>query len=377
MIYFLIFIVAATALVWWILKLPVFGRLPAGFRLERIRAQPNYANGALNNLLPTPMQPEGVSMVTILRAFLKGDPARRPPVPIVPALPDFTRHGGAGSELCITWFGHSSYLIQSEGKSLLVDPVFSERTSPFDFIGTKCFEGMNFMDTGKLPVPDVVLITHDHYDHMDFQVIKKLRKEKTIFICSLGVGAHLEHWQIESSRIHELAWYEHAEAAGFSLRAVPARHFSGRLFKRNQTAWSGFVLQTGNKRLFLGGDSGYGPHFKDIGEAYGPFDLALLECGQYNEFWPYIHMFPEETVAAAADLRTAALMPVHWGKFTLAMHPWNESVIRVRAKALETGMPLLTPRPGHTFRISERPADAWWENLQFAGTSTQNIATAG
>ncbi|PST82926.1 MBL fold metallo-hydrolase [Pedobacter yulinensis] len=369
MIYFLFVSLALAGLVWWILKLPVFGALPAGRRLERIRAQPNYRKGALDNLLPTPMQPEGVSMFTILRAFLKGDPRRRPPGPIIPAAPQWS--SGNSDELRLTWFGHSSYLIQSENHCLLVDPVFSERTSPFSFIGTRRFDGMDFIDTTRLPEPDVVLLTHDHYDHLDYEVIKQLRSSKAHFVCSLGVGAHLEHWGIDPGRIHELAWDETISLSGFSLRAVPARHFTGRLFKRNQTAWSAFVLDTVCNRLFLGGDSGYGPHFKDIGRAYGPFDLALLECGQYNAFWPYIHMFPEETVAAAEDLNAAALMPVHWAKFTLAMHAWDDPIRRVSAEARQKGMSLFTPRPGQTFTLAEAPATAWWQKV---GSDMENLA---
>jgi L-ascorbate metabolism protein UlaG (beta-lactamase superfamily) len=232
-----------------------------------------------------------------------------------------------------------------------------------------------------MPEIDILLLTHDHYDHLDYHTILQLAS-KTKHICtSLGVGAHLEAWGIPVGKIIELDWWESdsfttdgrpgagsaagtgsVKGNGFTFTATPARHFSGRSFKRAGTLWSGFVLKTGGYSLFLGGDSGYGEHFKTIGDRFGPFDLAILESGQYGKNWPYIHMLPEQTVQAALDLRAAALLPVHWAKFTLALHPWNEPIRRVTVAAKEKGMPIATPLIGQPFPLKGPYPDAhWWE----------------
>lgn len=352
----LIFLALCTS---WILNLPVFGQLPLGNRLQRIKNMPNFSEGEIKNLVLTPAKSADVSYAQLMGKLIKGNKNSAPKTPLPHAKPDFS----PSEELKVTWFGHSSYLIQIEGKNILVDPVFSERTSPFQFLGTKQFKGTDFIRPEDFPKIDVMIISHDHYDHLDYASILKFKAKTNHFLTSLGVGAHLERWGISPSNLTELVWGERTSPiTGFSFTATTARHFSGRGFKRNQTLWSSFVMQTKTKTIFIGGDSGPGDHFMEIGENYGPFDLSILECGQYNAMWPYIHMFPEEVAQAAVDLKSSVLLPVHWAKFRLALHDWDEPIKRVVAKSKELNQNIVTPMLGETFYLNEDlPTRPWWE----------------
>lgn len=355
---FLILVIVLAIVVTWVLNLPVFGKAPEGARLERLKKLPNFkADGTLDNLSPTPMKPDNVSYWDMIIAMVKGNEQRTPKHTLPHLSPDFTETAATK----LIWFGHSSYYLQIDGVKILVDPVFSERTSPISFIGSKNYKGTDFIKVEDFPVLDIVLITHDHYDHLDYPSILKLKDKTKLFITSLGLGAHLEYWGIPADKIIELAWGEDSVANGLKFTATPARHFTGRKFKRNQTLWSAFVLQGAKHKLYLGGDSGYDKHFKQIGEQFGPFDLAILECGQYNAYWPLIHMFPEQTVQAAKDLNAKVLLPVHWGKFTLAMHDWNEPAIRVVNQAKAENFKITTPLLGEAVILDENyPSKEWW-----------------
>jgi L-ascorbate metabolism protein UlaG (beta-lactamase superfamily) len=337
-----------------------FGKVPEGARLERIKKSPHYVNGEFVNLTDTPMQSEDASYAKIVFKFLfKGadlDPPK--PVPSVridlklppPAFPTFT------------YFGHSSYLIQIHGRNILMDPVFSERASPVQYFGTKNFEGSHVYELRDMPPIDYVFLSHDHYDHMDYETLKQLGYKTTRFIVPLGVGAHLEHWGIKPGQITELDWWEETNVIdGFQVVSTPARHFSGRGFARNKSLWSSYVLKSVEYNLYLGGDSGYEKHFHEIGEKFGPFDLAILECGQYNAWWPYIHMTPEETAQAGVDLGAKVVWPVHWGKFALAFHPWNEPIVRISTEAEKIGLSLTTPAIGEQIILdTQYPNQKWW-----------------
>ena len=260
----------------------------------------------------------------------------------------------------IVWFGHSSYFIHINGKNILVDPVFSGYASPFSFTG-KSFKGSDVFTVDDLPAIDLLILTHDHYDHLDYTTVRKLRSKTKAICTSAGVGSHLRYWGIDPAIITEFDWWDRKQIAEITLIAAPARHFSGRSLVRNKTLWSSFILIAGDYRVYIGADSGYDSHFKTIGEKYGPFDIAILECGQYNEWWPYIHMMPEETVQASIDLKAKVLMPVHWGKFALGLHPWDEPVTRVVAKAKELNVQITTPLIGQPVILNESlPAKQWW-----------------
>ncbi|MES1249049.1 MAG: MBL fold metallo-hydrolase [Chitinophaga rupis] len=348
---------------------PVFGRTPSGNRLHRIQQSPHYKNGSFQNEIPTPVMLKDTSMIKMLNEY------RNRPVNIRPnhPLPSVKTDLGAlpSDKPVIVWFGHSSYLLKIKGITILVDPVFSGNASPVSFFA-KAFPGSDVYGVSDLPEIDAVVLTHDHYDHLDYKTILALAPRTHHFYTSLGVGAHLESWGIPPEKITELDWWETTEGrpgitkgqgdSSASLTATPARHFSGRGIRRGRTLWSSFVLKIAGYSIFLGGDSGYGEHFKAIGNRYGPFDLAILEAGQYGKNWPYIHMLPEQTVMAAKDLQANILLPVHWAKFTLALHPWNEPIQRILSAAAASGLPVASPRIGEPVVLGEPlPQTRWWE----------------
>ncbi len=340
-----------------------FGKLPSGERLERIKRSPQYGKGSFQNQSSTPQLTGGVSLFTVIRDFLFGKHERKQPDRILPSVKRelVARPSSAQPEL--TWFGHSSYLLQVNQLNILVDPVFSERTSPVQYAGTKAFAGSNVYTAADMPAIDILLITHDHYDHLDYGTIMQLKDKVKLFVTSLGVGAHLEYWGIPPGKIRELDWWENTRITNdTAFTATPSRHFSGRGFKRNQTLWSSFVLETGSYRIYLGGDSGYDQHFKVIGERFGPFDLAILEDGQYNVYWANIHMMPEETAQAAVDLKAKILFPVHWGKFALATHPWDESIQRVLKQSEALKVKVITPQIGERIVLdNSHRYTHWWQ----------------
>jgi len=342
------------------MSLKITGKLPAGKYRQQIMQSPQYQNGSFQNSSPTPMKPEGLSYWKMMRTFFKKHPDTAPaaPVPVIlqklDSLPE--------KDPALIWFGHSSYLLRINGKNWLIDPVFSGNAAPLSFM-VKAFPGTNAYQASDMPEIDYLVLTHDHYDHLDYQTILRLKKKILAVYCSLGVGAHLRYWGVDPSIITEMDWWQEEQPGqGLTLTAAPARHFSGRGLKRGQSLWSSFILQSAQHSIYLGGDSGYDTHFKMIGDRFGPFDLAILEAGQYNVMWPLIHMMPEQTVQAALDLRAKALLPVHWGKFRLSTHPWNEPVKRVLLHAGEAGLPVHTPRIGEWLVLDgSTPTGNWWD----------------
>lgn len=338
----------------------VFGRIPSGERLEACSKSSHYQEGKFQNIEPTSVIRDDVSMVKLLKDFF-GKPKTVTPAKEIPSVQTnlLELHS---DKPCVVWFGHSSYLIQSRGLNILVDPVFSGHASPFTFLA-KSFPGADNYRVEDFPSIDILLITHDHYDHLDFATILALHPKVKKIITSLGVGAHLEFWGIEKSKIVEIDWWEQQVIQpGIEMTAAPARHFSGRGLTRAKTAWSSFILEIHGYRLFLGGDSGYDSQFRLIGEKYAGFDLALLECGQYGEDWPNIHMLPEETLKASLDLKAKVLMPVHWAKFALSTHPWNEPPKRLLAAAQKENQFLVIPMIGQIYTLGDNFRQAnWWE----------------
>lgn len=343
-----------------IYNLPQWGKSPIGARKQRILKSPQYGKNQFENFSYTPNFAEGYTMSKVMRQFLFGKKPNNKPINKIPATK--SKFKSLSEEPVITWFGHSSYLLQIHNKNILVDPVFSGHASPFSF-SVNSFNGTNIYSVEDFPEIDVLLISHDHYDHLDYKTIKKLKGKVKRIVTSLGVGSHLEKWGYEAKIIHELDWWEEIQLDNFKFTATPSRHFSGRGLKRNLTLWSSFVLETKDKTIFLGGDSGYDTHFKMIGEKWKNFDLAILECGQYNLAWHYIHMLPNEVAQAAKDLNTKLLMPVHWGKFALAFHPWKESITMVIEHAQNQKTDLLAPAIGETVSINSAYKNLWWKEL--------------
>ncbi len=361
MIIALCVLILLAAGVWLFMQTAVFGSAPTADRLRRVQASKNYRDGSFQNPVPTDVMRPGASYWNWVGDNFRKPADLEPKQPLPSVKTDLNALTDKATS--IVWFGHSSYLIKSGQTTVLVDPVFSGHASPVALFG-KAFPGTSTYGVADIPPIDLLIITHDHYDHLDYETLVALRDKVKRVITSLGVGAHLERWGYDPTRITELDWDESVDVSeGFSVTAVPARHFSGRGVKRGQSLWSAFVLDLNAQRLFLGGDSGYGPHFARIGQQYGPFDFALLECGQYGRDWPSIHMFPEELPQAARDLNTRVLMPVHWGKFALAFHPWNEP-IRLLTKAMNPAdsIQLTTPKIGEPVVLGKAlPNSRWWE----------------
>ncbi|MEO8403754.1 MAG: MBL fold metallo-hydrolase [Chitinophagaceae bacterium] len=288
------------------MKQPSFGSRPASERLDRIQQSPNYREGQFQNLSNTPALTEGASYYSIMKEFFFEKKKRNKPAGILPSVKTDLLNLDP-SENILVWFGHSSYFMQVDGKKILVDPVFSGNASPVNFT-TKSFPGSDVYTAEEMPVIDYLFITHDHWDHLDYKTVTRLKPKVKKVITGLGTAAHLERWGYERSLIIEKDWNEEiALDNGFTVNTSPARHFSGRGFKRNGAIWMSFVLRTPSLKIYIGGDSGYDAHFKKIGDQYGPFDLAILEDGQYDKNWKYIHMLPEEVVQAAIDLKADRL----------------------------------------------------------------------
>lgn len=265
----------------------------------------------------------------------------------------------------LVWFGHSSYYLQVNGKRILVDPVFSGHASPVSFT-TRSFEGSDIYSVDDIPEIDYLLISHDHWDHLDYETIKKIRPKVKKVITGLGVGEHLENWGYDKNIIIERDWFEEAiQDEDFSIYVTPARHFSGRLFRGKRTLWVSFVIKAHSGNIFLSGDTGYGPHFKSIHEKYGSFRLAILECGQYDKNWSASHMMPEQTVQASIDLNAEMMMPIHWAKFPLAVHDWDEPIIRVTKESRRRNVFVAHPMIGELVKLNRiNKTLAWWENIK-------------
>ncbi|MGH3516329.1 MAG: MBL fold metallo-hydrolase [Haloechinothrix sp.] len=339
---------------------PALGGRPDPASLTR---SPQFRDGSFRNRARTRRVPPADAAQVTAREFLFGGDQRKPlgPIPLVSASGE-TELSPEG--LHITWYGHASSLVEIEGKRVLFDPVWSERASPSTLIGPRRLHAPPHR-LEELPALDVIAISHDHYDHLDMATVRTLaRIQHAPFVVPLGVGAHLRAWGIPQSRIVELDWSEHTDVAGLRLTAAPAQHFSGRGLARNNTLWASWVVAGANRTVFYSGDSGYFDGYREIGTQHGPFDATLIQVGAYNAGWPDIHMTPEEGVAAHRDARGGVLIPVHWGTFNLALHPWAEPADRVWAEAKAHEVALAVPRPGERINVDDAPpVDGWWQVL--------------
>lgn len=345
---------------------PEFGGRATAAEQEAYARSDNYAEGKFTNLIPTSMRMDGRTMASIIRDYVRGVPHGVPSVPPPVVLVDSATIVRAPDTLTrVTWFGHSAVLLEIDGQRLLLDPMLGEVPAPHPWLGQSRFSEGLPITIDQLPAIDAVLISHDHYDHLDYGSIRLLKVKVNDFYVPLGVGAHLRRWGVAESAIHELNWWDEATRGGLNLVLTPARHFSGRgLTDRDNTLWGSWVIRGQQNTLYFSGDSGYGPHFAEIGERYGPFDLAMIECGQYDTRWGQIHMMPEESAQAAVDLRAKRMLPIHWGAFRLALHSWTDPIERVTARAPELNVSLTTPKIGEAVVVSEGsyPATDWWKD---------------
>ena len=361
----LIIVLLIVATVIAFLQLPKFGKMPTGKRLETIKESPQYKNGSFQNESFTPDLTEGASFFSVGKEFFFGEKKRRKPADEIPSVKTNLLTLDIHKDVLV-WFGHSSYFMQIDGKRILVDPVLSGFASPISFT-TKAYKGTDIYSTDEIPEIDYLFISHDHWDHLDYRTLKKLQPKIKNIICSLGTGQHLEHWGFNSNIIFEKDWHQQIILADdFVVNTVPARHFSGRGLKRNQALWTSYVLQTPSMKIFIGGDSGYDKHFVAIGEKFGPFDLAILENGQYNKSWKYIHMMPQEVLQAAKELGALRLFPVHSSKFSLAIHDWDEPLSTITSLNKNETISLITPMIGEQVNLkdNDQQFSEWWKNIR-------------
>lgn len=345
---------------------PRFGRLPQGERLQRIERSPNYHDGQFRNITSTTLMASERPKLKAMRDFLlrKTDGLR--PHANIPSIKTDLREIRDDEDI-VLWLGHSSVFIQQNGKRFLVDPVFA-MASPVSFINTN-FKGTNIYTAEDMPEIDYLLITHDHWDHLDYTTVMSLKDRIGKIVCGLGVGEHFEYWGFDDDKIIELDWNENAQLDGVgTVNCLPARHFSGRGLSPNRTLWVSYMLQTPGRNIFISGDTGYGDHFREISRQVPKIDLAIMENGQYNENWKYIHMMPSDLERAIGDLKAAKILTVHNSKYALSTHPWQDPLAKISTAATRDSLPLVTPMIGEVVYLNDSTQvqvfNRWWENCQ-------------
>lgn len=338
-----------------------FGQRPVGARLVRMQASHQWADGVFEN--PDPLNN---FMGMYIKSLLFGPTAQTVPegdIPVVdmdPALFDEAPASG----LRVSWFGHSTLLFEIEGRRFLTDPVWGETPSPVRWLGPKRWYEPP-MAIEELPELDAILISHDHYDHLDHpSIVALISASDAPFIAPLGVGAHLQYWGVPPERIIEVDWWDEQTIEGLRIVCVPSRHASGRqVLDQNQTLWAGYALISDEHRLYFSGDTGLFDGMREIGERLGPFDVTFLEVGAYNQAWPDWHLGPEQAVTAHGWVRGEVLVPIHWGLFNLANHGWTEPVERTVVAAEAADVTVAYPRPGASFELDAVPSEQWWPEV--------------
>lgn len=346
------------------LQHPKFGKLPEGGCLERIEQSPHYKDGEFRNLVPTPMFADDRSFVSVLVSNLLSRPQRLQPTAALPTVKTDLKALDGGSDT-VVWLGHSTYFVQIGGKKILIDPVFSPSAAPVSF-STRAFDGTSLYAVDDMPEIDYLLITHDHWDHLDHATVMALTPKVRKVVTGLGVGAYFQHWGYAKEQIEEADWFARLEMDdGLAIHVLPARHYSGRLLTRNRTLWVGFVLEHAGRRILFSGDTGSGPHIRAISQKFSGFDLVAMDMGQYDARWPSIHMTPEEAAQAAEALNAKALLPAHVGKFSIARHRWDEPFERIATASEGKRYRLLTPMIGEPIHLADEQERfaRWWQRV--------------
>lgn len=338
-------------------KTDKFGALLGPESQKRYASLPYWDVTAFKNL-HVPTYPNLDTGRTNMVGLLLGTGDRRPPAPLPVMTSPFAN---LGREDALIWFGHSTFFMQLDGIRILTDPVFSGYASPIPFT-VRAFDGTNVFDIRNFPKIDIVCITHDHWDHLDHKTILALKDRVRAFVCPLGVGAHLKMWGVPAGNIHELQWHQKAPLSEITIICTPGHHFSGRTFVRNTSLWGGFVFAGTRHRIFCSGDTGHASHLDEIGREYGPFDFAMLDCGQYNPKWRQVHMMPEDTADAATRVRCKTLIPAHIGKFAISVHSWRDPFDRIAKASEGKGYRLCTPMIGQLIAMDNGgPGQHWWK----------------
>lgn len=347
---------------------PQFGGTATAAELTTYRETGHFENGIFINDEAIEMEVDCHSIQEMLKETFQPDPniAPRQDIKVKKISPESILNK-PDSLVRLTWFGHSTFLIEIDGKNILLDPVFGQYAAPHPLLGRKRYNSEMPISIAQLPSIDAVIISHDHYDHLDYGTIKQLKDKTDHFFVPLGVDNHLESWGIDEAKVTKMDWWEEEQFKELSIAFTPSRHMSGRgLTDQSATLWGSWVLKGKTKNIYFSGDGGYGKHFKAIGEKYGDFDIALMECGQYNKLWADVHMMPEQTVIAAKDVKAKMIVPIHWGAFALAMHSWTDPIERVSKQAQKMNMPIATPQIGEPLIIghSAIPKTKWWKTIQ-------------
>ncbi len=342
-----------------------FGKAPKGERLELIEKSPNYKDGKFRNIHFTPVIPEGYTMIgEIYRTFFKRT-SRKFPTDSIPSVKTNLFNLPLDSNM-VVWFGHSSLYMQIDGKRFLVDPIFSKRATPLPF-GVNAFKGTNRYTAEDMPEIDYLLITHDHFDHLDYNTVKALKSKVKNVVCGLGVGTYFESWGYSPNKIIEKDWNETYNIAdNFKIHIVTAAHGSGRgIINIDKTLWVSFIIESPSMRIFLSGDGGYDAHFAEIGRKFGAFDVAFLENGQYIDSLNSIHMAPEYVIKAAKDLNAKRIFPIHSSKFVLSRHAWDDPLVRITRLGAKANIPIVTPLIGEAVNLNDstRVFRHWWEGI--------------
>jgi L-ascorbate metabolism protein UlaG (beta-lactamase superfamily) len=362
---FLLLILLFATLTYSLLRQAKWGKAPEGNRLLRIQESPNFRDGKFQNQSFTPQLTEGHSMLQVGYEYFFNSIPNKIPQDSIPSIKTDLLNLSKEEDVLI-WFGHSSYFIQLNGKKFLVDPVFSGNASPLPGFNP-AFKGSDIYTAEEIPAIDYLLITHDHYDHLDYETITKLKPKISQVVCGLGVGSHFENWGFDPEKLIEKDWYDTVQLDSQTrIHLWPARHFSGRLLSPNNTLWCAFVLISPKNNIYMGGDSGYDKHFEEAGKKLGPFDLAILDNGQYNEAWKLIHCLPGEVLQAARDLQAARLFPVHSSKFKMANHPWDEPLRKISELNQLDPIHLVTPMIGEKVQLKDKKQlfSQWWVGVK-------------
>lgn len=358
------------------MALASFGAHASGVRLERMRSSPRYADGIFHNTAPVSPGLKKGTVAPTISEFLCGGQRRTPPGPLPSMDPLLHWSRPPETKLRATWLGHSTVLLEIDGLRVLTDPVWGERASPVTFAGPRRFQPVP-VSLASLPPLDAVLVSHDHFDHLDYPTIVELARLDVPFVTSLGVGAHLEAWGVSGKRITELDWWERAElAGGLTITAAPSQHFSGRtLGGRNLTLWSSFAVRGPQHAVFFSGDTGLTNEYAEIRQRLGPFDLVMLEVGAFHPAWGDIHLGPENALKALTLLGGGTFLPVHWGTFNLALHAWDQPAETLLQQAPAHGAHLAMPRLGEPVEPSRaEPVTPWWRAAAVASDTGQRPA---
>jgi L-ascorbate metabolism protein UlaG (beta-lactamase superfamily) len=342
---------------------PEFGGKIDNIVLADMRKSAHWKNDNFENISTTTMDVNLRSISGLIKERFQGRKLRDPKQ-VLPIVPFDAKYFGKGELPKFIWYGHSVLLLQINHVNILIDPMFGPDASPVGPLRTSRFSKNTLDIIGELPRIDAVLLTHDHYDHLDFHSMDMLKSKVDTFFVPLGVGRHLKRWGISGESITEFDWWQEHNIFGLNFVFTPSRHFSGRgPFDRSKSLWGGWIIGSDQHKLYWSGDGGYDAHFKAIGEKYGPFDWGFMECGQYNHRWHQIHMYPEEAVQAAIDARVTLAVPVHWGAFSLALHNWKDPIDRFVVAAQLKNQGYLTPKPGEIVIKGQIQVLPWWDDF--------------